>query len=160
MDECLNCKKELNHTKGRRKKKFCSDKCRMDFNQRVRHLKKLKPVKTDWSYDDFVKELEKASAEKLPKEITAGEPVTIKVTMNEKRIVGWTFDARDSYDPKIHADGTFSVKVPANKLKPMYEKLNKTNTDSQKKRTEMPAAKTIPKGMSLDNRIKWMEENP
>lgn len=35
MSNCLNCGKELHHVEGRRKKKFCSNSCRVTYWQKT-----------------------------------------------------------------------------------------------------------------------------
>lgn len=44
MDKCANCGQELTHTEGRRKKKFCTENCRIKFHYKNHPRSKKKPT--------------------------------------------------------------------------------------------------------------------
>lgn len=48
MNKCLNCSKELEHTKGKKKKKYCNDICKVQYwnKMHVGHVKKYVQMKT------------------------------------------------------------------------------------------------------------------
>lgn len=55
MNKCLNCERELKHIEGRRKKKFCNEKCKGEYwrkqNKEPKYVQKEK-------FDKVVAELE------------------------------------------------------------------------------------------------------
>ena len=69
MDNCLNCGKELFHVQGRRKKKFCDEKCKQE------HWRKQNTIPKYVQFSSFQKLKEqldktKEQNEKLEKQLT------------------------------------------------------------------------------------------
>lgn len=75
VDKCKNCGNELHHVEGRRKKKFCSPKCKIAHWNKNSGKKEKKYVRIE-TYNELALQLEKLTKEKS--EGTALQEVTVE----------------------------------------------------------------------------------
>lgn len=93
MDKCLNCKKELIHEKGRRKKMYCNDICRATFHQNKNKGKEPKYVRYS-TFKELQDKLEVLMANK-----GQGEPE------KEKEVIDSQKEKKGNSSPETMSDG-------------------------------------------------------